>query len=155
MGWARSYSIPMSSAKTQSGRRAALVALAGALIVGGTSMVRMLGRFTVAGDSMRPTLEPGDRLIVGPLGRLPRDAIVIVIDPRQPERQMAKRIAAVPGETVVVDGVEISAGPGEVAVIGDNLAASTDSRTFGPVPAGLITARVWYRYAPQHRAGWL
>ncbi|HUH06471.1 MAG TPA: S26 family signal peptidase, partial [Egibacteraceae bacterium] len=144
----------MSSRKTRSGRRAAVIASAAAIVVG-ASVVRMFGRFAVAGDSMRPALEPGDRLIVGPLGRLSRDAIVIVSDPRRPERQMAKRIVALSGETVVIEGIEITAGPGEVAVIGDNLAASTDSRTFGAIPTGLVTARAWYRYAPEHRAGWL
>ncbi|MEA2684934.1 MAG: hypothetical protein QOE93_129 [Actinomycetota bacterium] len=102
-------------------------------------MVRRLRRVEVDGDSMLPTLHPGDRLLVvrGPRAR-PGD-LVTLPDPRQPSRIVVKRVAGVTGGTVVVRG--------------DNPDASTDSRTFGPVPAGAITGRVVYRYHPEHGRG--
>jgi nickel-type superoxide dismutase maturation protease len=95
----------------------------------------------VAGDSMRPTLDPGDRLVVIRIGRRPvrPGDLVTVPDPRRPERVMVKRVAAVTGGSVVVEG--------------DNPAASTDSRTFGPVPTSTLGGRVVYRYWPEGRRG--
>jgi len=58
---------------------------------------------------------------------------------------------------VVVKRVEqVAGGPvvGDVIVVrGDNPAASTDSRTFGPVPASSVQGRVLYRYFPPGRQG--
>jgi nickel-type superoxide dismutase maturation protease len=95
---------------------------------------------------MVPTLLPGDRVLVWRgLGRL-RPSIrvgdlVAVVDPRDPDRVMVKRVADRPGDEVVVQG--------------DNEAASTDSRHFGPVSAAAIRGRVIYRYLPEERRGWL
>jgi hypothetical protein len=44
---------------------------------------------------------------------------------------------------------------GGVVVRGDNEAASTDSRHFGPVDHRAVSGRVIYRYHPEHRRGWL
>jgi phage repressor protein C with HTH and peptisase S24 domain len=103
---------------------------------------------------MVPTLLPGDRVLVlrglGPL----RPAIhvgdvVALVDPRAPgprgdggvprERLMIKRVAGCDSSRVVVRG--------------DNEAASTDSRHFGPVDSGAIRGRVIYRYHPEGRRG--
>src|SRR5205823_12371876 len=73
-----------------------------------------LRRVEVAGDSMRPTLEPGDRLVVWAPGPVRAGDLVAVRDPRNPARTVVKRVAAVGGEGV--------------AVVGDNPDASTDSR---------------------------
>ena len=88
---------------------------------------------------MRPTLEPGDRLVVWSPGKVRAGDLVAVRDPRNPARTVVKRVAAVGGEGV--------------AVVGDNPDASTDSRTFGPVPPGLVRGRVFYRYWPEARRG--
>jgi nickel-type superoxide dismutase maturation protease len=96
-------------------------------------------RVEVAGDSMRPTLEPGDRLVVWAPGPPRAGDLVAVRDPRNPARTVVKRVAAVGGEGVTV--------------VGDNTAASTDSRTFGPVPPELLRGRVVYRYWPEGRRG--
>lgn len=97
-------------------------------------------RVEVAGTSMAPALAPGDRLVVR---RRPRrlavGALVVVADPRDPGRLVVKRVAAL--------------GAGGVTVLGDNPAASTDSRTFGPLPRAAVRGRVVYRYAPADRAG--
>ncbi|HEV7862516.1 MAG TPA: nickel-type superoxide dismutase maturation protease [Acidimicrobiia bacterium] len=103
-----------------------------------------LGRLQVSGESMAPTLIPGDRVIVlrglGPLRPAIRVGdLVAVIDPRPPGRMMIKRVSE-----LARDGV---------AVRGDNEAASTDSRHFGPVDPRNIRGRVIYRYFPEDRRG--
>ncbi len=96
-------------------------------------------RVKVAGDSMRPTFEPGDRLLVGPLLRIRPGQIVAVADPREPRRLLVKRVQAVSADGSLVD------------VRGDNPSSSTDSRVFGPVARSTVVGRVLYRYAPRAR----
>jgi nickel-type superoxide dismutase maturation protease len=103
----------------------------------------MLRRVEVAGDSMLPALAPGDRLLVlrHPRWRWRVGQVAALRDPRHPEAAalLVKRVAAVT--------------PGGVDVRGDHPAASTDSRTFGPVPPALMVGPVLYRYWPGERAG--
>ena len=100
-------------------------------------------RVAVEGDSMRPTLEPGDWLLTDPdafAHTLPVVGdLVLVPDPRMPERLLVKRVAEAEGA--------------ELFVAGDAAAASTDSRTFGRVSAGRLEGRPWFRYWPLRRLG--
>lgn len=101
-------------------------------------------RLRVAGESMVPTLLPGDHVLVlrgaGPFRPAIRVGdLVALADPRDPERTMIKRVA----------GIE----PGGVVVRGDNEVASTDSRHFGPVSRGAVRGRAVYRYLPESRRG--
>lgn len=89
---------------------------------------------------MSPALQPGDRLLVVPLADVAPGQIVAVRDPRSPDRVLVKRVRAV--------------GPDGVHVVGDNPAASTDSRHFGPIPRRGLVGRVVYRYYPPDRSGW-
>ncbi len=115
-------------------------AMAGAMAV----FLRRIERVEVAGDSMLPTLDPGDRLVVL-RGRRPRPGdLVTVPDPRLPDRIVVKRVERVDCDTALGD---------MVVVRGDNPDASTDSRSFGPVPAASIGGRVVYRYLPVERRG--
>ena len=98
-----------------------------------------LRRVEVAGDSMRPSLQPGDRLLVVRSRRLRAGDVVALADPRQPARTVVKRVATV--------------GPDGVTVLGDDPGASTDSRTYGPVPRALVHGRAVYRYWPEQRRG--
>jgi len=100
---------------------------------------RPLGRVEVTGDSMLPTLAPGDRLLILRNGRARVGSVVAVADPRLPTRTMVKRVAA--------------AGPLGVVVLGDNAVASTDSRILGPITPGSIRGRAVYRYFPDSRRG--
>jgi nickel-type superoxide dismutase maturation protease len=101
-------------------------------------------RAEVTGDSMVPTLAPGDRLLVLRLGHrkfLRPGSLVMVAAPPVPGRpaQMVKRLVDHHGSTV--------------AVVGDNPDASTDSRSFGRLPLRSVTGLVFYRYAPAERTG--
>jgi phage repressor protein C with HTH and peptisase S24 domain len=85
---------------------------------------------------MIPTLVPGDRVLVvagfGPFRpRLRLDDIVALVDPRDAERTMIKRIAAFEG--------------GGVVVRGDNEAQSVNRHA--------LRGRVAYRYHPESRRG--
>lgn len=91
-----------------------------------------------------------DRLSIR-LGRpLERGGIYILNSPRQPGAQICKRIVGLPGDVVCVDPTGAYAlstehcivPPGHVWIIGDNAAASIDSRTYGPVPMALVWSRV-------------
>ena len=102
-------------------------------------------RVEVEGTSMLPTLAPGDRLLVArrPFGqgapRLAPGDLAVVQDPEVAGRLLVKRVGSVE--------------QGSVVVLGDNPAASRDSRSFGPVPRELALGRAWYRYAPARSAG--
>ncbi|MGA2521165.1 MAG: nickel-type superoxide dismutase maturation protease [Acidimicrobiales bacterium] len=120
----------------------ALAAAVGSLVVlaGAILFVRFRPRrVVVEGRSMEPTLAPGDRLLVVGTPRVRPGDVVAVRDPRQGGRVLVKRVGAVLGDEVVLRG--------------DNEAASTDSREFGPVPAGAVLGRVVRCYAPPWRAG--
>ena len=112
----------------------------------------LLRRVEVVGDSMAPSLLAGDRLLVLRAAPIRRGDVVALRDPRDPGRVLVKRVAATPGGAVTCDGEVLRAGPGWV-VLGDNLPASTDSRTFGAVPRSSLLGRCVWRYAPEARRG--
>jgi nickel-type superoxide dismutase maturation protease len=97
-------------------------------------------RVRVTGDSMLPGFRAGDRLLLGPPWWIRPGQVVAVTDPRAPARLLVKRVHALSRLAVEVRG--------------DNEAASTDSRHFGPLPRSSLAGRVLYRYAPADRAGW-
>ncbi len=117
-----------------------VVSIAGAATLVVVAALRRLVRVEVHGQSMAPLLAPGDRLVA--VRGLPARVgdVVAVPDPRRPSRLLVKRAVAV--------------GPdGSIELAGDNPAASTDSRTFGPVPDPSVVGRVVWRYWPSHRRG--
>jgi len=115
----------------------AAVILAVALVV--AAVVVRPRRVVVRGRSMEPTLAPGDRLlVVRARGLHPLD-VVAVRDPSDPKRVLVKRVGAVLEDEIVLRG--------------DNPGASTDSRSFGPVPTTAVLGKVIRCYAPSWRAG--
>jgi nickel-type superoxide dismutase maturation protease len=120
------------------------VAAVGVVVVAG--LRRSVRRVEVTGSSMAPTLLPGDRLlVVSPPWSpppWPRPGVVVAVtDPRLPERTLIKRVVRIDRRT------------GTVEVEGDAADASTDSRTFGPVPRSSVLGWAVYRYAPAARSG--
>ncbi len=103
-------------------------------IATGAAARRWLEVVEVRGRSMAPTLRPGDRLLVGRLHRSPRvGEVVLAPDPREPRRELVKRVAGV--------------GPGGIELRGDNVPASTDAR----VAPERVRWRVVLRYWPPSR----
>jgi nickel-type superoxide dismutase maturation protease len=115
-------------------RRAGLTLLAAGAAM--WALDRVVMRVEVVGDSMKPTLWPGDRVLA--VRRLPVaiDDLAVVRDPRRPGRLLVKRVAAV--------------SVGHVSVAGDNPGSSTDSRAFGAVARTAVLGRVVHVYS---RAG--
>jgi nickel-type superoxide dismutase maturation protease len=98
-----------------------------------------LRRFIVQDTSMRPALEPGDRLVVLQWSPVRQGDIVVFIEPDRPRTVSVKRVRSV--ENGVLD------------VRGDNVNVSRDSREFGRVPRKLVFGRAIYRYLPGSRRG--
>ncbi len=127
-------------------RRARRLAAVAGFTIAAVSLRRSFRRVEVTGSSMSPTLLPGDRLVVmaPPFGTPPWPEpgdVVAVRDPRQADRVLVKRVAAIHRRA------------GTLEVVGDDRQASTDSRVFGPVPRTAIVGRAVYRYAPSGRTG--
>jgi signal peptidase I len=152
-------------------RRGAVVAAGAA--AAGMIVARWRGAFRTAvrGQSMAPTLVPGQFLIATRPRHLRRGDVVVV---RLPARgiEAVKRVVGLPGERISVTngraeadgralaepyahGVGVSGAwslaEGEYLVLGDDRSQSTDGRTFGPVPREAIVGVVRFRYWP--RAG--
>jgi signal peptidase I len=155
---------------------------AGALVLGALVAAALAVRrarlepMLVQGGSMRPTLEPGQRIAVAPLLRPPRRGDLVVLRRPRPsgDLDVVKRVVGLPGERVrlhagglEVDGqpvdepylggppwagdLEVQLGPAQYLVLGDHRAASTDGRDFGPVGADALVGRVGFAYWPPRR----
>ncbi len=110
------------------------------LVLAGLAILtrRSLDVVEVRGRSMAPTLLPGDRLLVARLPPRLGD-VVVATDPRDPRRELIKRVARTD-----TSGVHLC---------GDNPAFSTDTRAFGPLPSNAVTWRAVLRYWPRSRIG--
>jgi signal peptidase I len=129
----------------------------------GLHRVRGPWRVAVSESSMRPTIEPGDWLLIDPtLRRWPRRGTIVVI--REPDSDVLaiKRVAAGPGDRVNLDAGHLVLGPDEAWLLSDatdaellaaGLGQPIDSRRYGPVPVDLLVGRAWFRYAPIRRIG--
>src|SRR5438128_1132888 len=90
-----------------------------------------LRTFVVQDTSMRPALQPGDRLMVGAWLRPSRGALVVLQDPERHSIFLVKRAAHIQPD-------------GALVVLADNPNVSRDSRHFGPVPRQLYVGRVFF-----------
>jgi nickel-type superoxide dismutase maturation protease len=87
----------------------------------------------VAETSMRPTLSPGDRLVVFRWTRPRPGDLVVVRDPAYPKRLLVKRLTG-------------STPAGEYLLAADNPNVGTDSRYLGAIPPALLVGKVIWRY---------
>jgi signal peptidase I len=166
----------------------AFTALAAAFLL----RVFVIQQFAVDGESMLSTLHSGDRVIVNKLSydlHDPRHGDIVVlkeIKQSLEERDLIKRVIALPGETVeyrdcllFIDGervrepyldarlvgsshcgesqVPVEIEPGHVFVMGDNRAASLDSRTIsiGQIPYDHLIGRAFVVVWPTSHWRWL
>lgn len=141
----------------------------------------------VKGNSMFPTYHDKEYILTDKISykfRNPkRGEVIILKSPKNPDIDFIKRIIAIPGETVKVEGgkvfvngelleepyievptplfpggflqegQEVTVPPDNYFVMGDNRPGSSDSREFGFVPTANIIGRVVFRYFPVNRLG--
>ena len=81
--------------------------------------------FRVEGDSMRPTLNNNDVVLIEPTTKLAPGDIVLAQHPYKQSVKMLKRIEKIDEN-------------GRFSLVGDNPDESTDSRAFGTVPIEYI-----------------
>lgn len=106
---------------------------------------RRIWRAIVVDRSMEPALRAEDRLLVLPAGPgglpwlrgAPRIGSVVIVE--RDGRLDVKRVGGLPG--------------GELWLLGDNAAASSDSRSSGPVPLSALRGIVVWRSGPPGRRG--
>uniref|UniRef100_K3YBX8 Mitochondrial inner membrane protease subunit 2 n=1 Tax=Setaria italica TaxID=4555 RepID=K3YBX8_SETIT len=89
------------------------------------------------------------------LAFLSRGDVVVFRSPRNHRELVVKRLIALPGGWIQVpEKQEIRQIPqGHCWVEGDNAGLSLDSRTYGPVPLGLMQGRVTHVVRPPNRIG--
>jgi len=138
--------------------------------------------YVVDGQSMVPTLQHMDRLLVNKIVyrlREPKPGEIIVLeDPANPRRQLIKRVIAVGGETVQIrnrvtfvngkplheeytnpvsvhfkDMEPYTVPEGYVYVMGDNRGGSMDSRHLGPIELSKIEGKAFFMFWPPARFG--
>jgi signal peptidase I len=131
--------------------------------------------YRVVGQSMVPTLENDQFLVVNKLGyRLhtpQRGDIIVFRDPRNPDRKLIKRVIGLPGETLEIQEGQVfidreqleepyiqnlgrysqAATPipdGNYYVLGDNRNNSSDSHNWGTLVREKIVGEAWLTYWP-------
>lgn len=85
--------------------------------------------FEIEGDSMLPTLESGDRVLVDPQSRIEPGDIILANHPYKKSVRMIKRVTSIDSDA-------------NYFLAGDNTAESTGSQTFGTIPAKDILGKV-------------
>lgn len=140
--------------------------------------------FWIPSESMVPTLEVGDRVLVNKFiyrfTEPERGDIVVFKSVEGDGSDLIKRVVALPGDTVAVRNgtLFVNGEPqnepylnkqfpdqsfyaptkvpeGHVFVMGDNRANSADSRVFGPLPKENIAGEAFLRFWPPSRIGFL
>lgn len=157
-----------------------------ALLIGTSLLMVFLVRtfvaqpFVVSGASMTPTFHTGEYLIVDQLSyelsNPHRGDVIIFRYPLIPTRFFIKRVIALPGETIRINGekveikevgsdsfmtldepyvelpkdsqTEMTLASDEYFVMGDNREASLDSRSWGPLKESFIVGRAFVRLFP-------
>jgi signal peptidase I len=170
-----------------------LLLIAGALALALLIKTFLFQAFYIPSESMVPTLEKNDRVLVNKLSYKLHDVnrgdiVVFEAPPGEDQdiKDLVKRVVGLPGEeltfrdgTIYVDDKPLDEDylpdgtvtaprcPGEADlaavqipaksywVMGDNRAASKDSRCFGPIPEGDIVGRVFFKMWPLSDLGFL
>ena len=152
-----------------------LVVLAFALAM--TTKTYVVEAYEIKGRSMVPTFEDGQRVVVLKLfSEVERGDIVIFSTMEEPEKDLIKRVIALPGERIQIHKgeVRINGEPlgekyikdkdfglydaqideyvpdGQIYVLGDNRDDSHDSRRFGSVLQDSLKGKVVVRWWPFH-----
>ncbi|KAH0998856.1 hypothetical protein HUJ04_013539 [Dendroctonus ponderosae] len=99
-----------------------------------------------SGPSMEPTIYSNDILFTEHLSALTQTIrkgdIIIAKCPTNHKQQICKRVVALQGEKVKTGFASYEIVPiGHIWIQGDNVSNSTDSRSYGPVPLGLVRSK--------------
>ncbi|XP_013792382.2 mitochondrial inner membrane protease subunit 1-like [Limulus polyphemus] len=95
---------------------------------------------------MEPTIFSNDIILTEHVTvlrqKIKKGDIVVCRSPTNPRQYICKRVAGLPGDKIQ-RGIfsEVAVPKGNVWLEGDNKTNSTDSRTYGPVPLGLLRGR--------------
>ena len=140
--------------------------------------------FYIPSESMVPTLQVGDRVLVNKFiyrfTEPQRGDIVVFKSVEGDGEDLIKRVVGVPGDVIAVRNGRLlvngkrqsepyvnkrfpdrsffaptTVPKGHVFVMGDNRTNSLDSRYFGPVPEKKIEGEAFLRFWPPHRVGGL
>ncbi len=84
---------------------------------------------------------PGERVVI-------TNGEVMIYNAANPKGMVLNESAYLPAGTVTTTDVDVTLGAGQYFVLGDNRAASFDSRFWGPVPQNDIVGRVVFRAFP-------
>lgn len=163
--------------KPKSQIRELLETVGSAVLIAAFIMIFIARAYTVNGDSMLPTLQHGERLLVDKISyrftEPSRGEIIVFKNPADTSEQFVKRVIGLPGDKVaIIQGVvyvndqpideNYTFAPARIGflaqvvpentyfVLGDNRNNSEDSR-FGRVgflPRALIVGRAIWRYWP-------
>ncbi|XP_061187576.1 mitochondrial inner membrane protease subunit 1-like [Saccostrea echinata] len=121
---------------------------------------RVAWSINLTGDSMYPTIHSNDKAFIEYMSvsnqRLQKGDIVICKKPYNPTSLVCKRLIGMEHDRIIKeDGQVVKVPKGHVWLEGDNKEDSEDSRDYGPVPYGLLESRVFYRWWPLQRRGFL
>ncbi|GAA0154386.1 protease [Lithospermum erythrorhizon] len=132
-------------------------------LIGLTISDRYVSIVPVRGHSMTPTFNPqfgssfaDDRVLIEKLCleryKFSHGDVVVFSSPSDHREKHVKRITGLPGDWVNTDLYDAVVIPeGHCWVTGDNPASSLDSRSYGPIPLGLIRGRVTHIVWPPQR----
>ncbi|KAJ9540143.1 hypothetical protein OSB04_026649 [Centaurea solstitialis] len=138
-------------------------------LIGLTISDRFASIVPVRGFSMSPTFNPDNSILLGSFTddhvlvekhclkdyKFSLGDVVVFCSPSSYKEKHIKRITAMPGDWISVpysyDAVKIP--EGHCWVEGDNPTNSLDSRSFGPIPLGLIRGRATHIVWPPQRVG--
>lgn len=117
-------------------------------------------------DSMAPAFSDGDVAFVSKLSygiRVPgagamlwewaapkKGDLVVAVNVGDPPVSLMRRIGALPGEKVTVEGKEIELKAGQYFLLAEKKEGVMDSRRFGPVPRRSIIGKVTYAWVPKN-----
>ncbi len=128
----------------------------------------------VKGASMIPNYKDNELMLVEKVSykvyKPSRGDVIVFQAPGQRKVSFIKRVIGLPGESIKIqngniyingrklnesyepqrtDGnVNLTLGPDEFFVLGDNRVGSSDSRTFGPIKKDSIEGKAWFVYWP-------